>query len=47
MTSIQSSDEVKSHKPDKLNREEIEKLKSLLGALEMPPERYLFFGIQK
>ena len=38
MTSTQSGDEVKSHEPDKLNREEIEKLKSLLGALEKPPE---------
>lgn len=38
MTSTQSGDEVKSHEPDKLNREEIEKLKSLLGALEKLPE---------
>ncbi|KAL9414793.1 hypothetical protein AB3S75_043122 [Citrus x aurantiifolia] len=38
MTSTQSGDEFKSHEPHKLNREEIENLKSLLGALEKPPE---------
>ncbi|ESR41858.1 hypothetical protein CICLE_v10013627mg [Citrus x clementina] len=38
MTSTQSGGEVKSHELNKLNREEIEKMKSLVGALEKPPE---------